>query len=289
MIKLIKRKHLDNIKYDYCIENSHQSRIYAFSWYLDIVADNWDVLVLNDYDAVMPLPWKRKFGLKYITQPYFCQQIGVFSLHELSKKDENNFIKKIPFSFIKIALALNAENHHFLNDISVNYLLDLNFEYAILKKNFSKGRKHAIQKGIKKKLALKFIDLDEIVALQKNNYTYSFPEDKLQKLYYATNERKIAKLLGIYDGDTFLGGGLFLRHKNRIIYLFSAFNALGRKMQASSFLLSYMIQQESLNNIILDFEGGNMPNIGKFYRSFGAHPESYTTIQCYNIELFFKT
>ncbi|MDP4600608.1 MAG: hypothetical protein NWS84_05650, partial [Polaribacter sp.] len=86
MILYLKRAALDVEKYDLCIENSIQSRIYAFSWYLDIVADHWDVLVLNDYEAVMPLPWKKKFGLKYITQPYFCQQLGIFSKEEISEE-----------------------------------------------------------------------------------------------------------------------------------------------------------------------------------------------------------
>ncbi len=62
MIKYVKRKNLDLVKYNDCIENSIQSRMYAFAWYLDIVADNWDVLVCNDYQAVMPIPWKRKYG-----------------------------------------------------------------------------------------------------------------------------------------------------------------------------------------------------------------------------------
>ncbi len=46
LIKYIQREHLDEEKYNDCIENSIQSNSYAFSWYLDIVCDNWDVLVL---------------------------------------------------------------------------------------------------------------------------------------------------------------------------------------------------------------------------------------------------
>ena len=66
MIHYVKREDLEVAKYNDCIENSIQSRIYAFSWYLDIVADNWDVLVLNDYEAVMPVPFRRKFGVNYV-------------------------------------------------------------------------------------------------------------------------------------------------------------------------------------------------------------------------------
>jgi hypothetical protein len=49
-------------KYDTCMAQSLNSRIYAFSWYLDAVADHWDVLVYGDYEAVMPLPWRQKMG-----------------------------------------------------------------------------------------------------------------------------------------------------------------------------------------------------------------------------------
>ncbi|WP_297814294.1 hypothetical protein [uncultured Polaribacter sp.] len=110
MIQYIKRKDLDILKYDACIENSVQSRIYGFSWYLDIVADHWDVLVLDDYEAVMPIPWKSKYGIKYIGQPYFCQQLGVFSKERLTKEIQEEIIKKIPKKFVKVSLNFNSDN-----------------------------------------------------------------------------------------------------------------------------------------------------------------------------------
>ena len=82
MIRCLKRNEIDVEKYNTCIKNAVQSNIYAFSWYLDIVTDNWAVLVLNDYEAVMPLPWKQKYFIKYVTQPLWTLQLGVFSLDE---------------------------------------------------------------------------------------------------------------------------------------------------------------------------------------------------------------
>ena len=79
MITYIKRKDLEVEKYDACIENALQSRVYAFSWYLDIVADNWDVLVLDDYKAVMPIAWKKKYFIKYVYPPLWLLELGVFS------------------------------------------------------------------------------------------------------------------------------------------------------------------------------------------------------------------
>ena len=80
MIYFVKRNQIDEEKYNNCIATSLQSRMYAYSWYLDIVADNWNVLVLDDYEAVMPLPFHKKFLISYISQPFFTQQLGVFSI-----------------------------------------------------------------------------------------------------------------------------------------------------------------------------------------------------------------
>ncbi len=98
MIHYVKREYLDIVKYNDCIENSIQSRIYAFSWYLDIVADNWDVLVLNDYEAVMPIFYNTKYGLKYSLQPYFCQQISIYSIEKINDLLIKKILKKFPKS-----------------------------------------------------------------------------------------------------------------------------------------------------------------------------------------------
>ena len=110
MIHHLSRKELDVEKYNACIANSVQSRIYAYSWYLDIVADNWDVLVLNDYEAVMPLPWRSKFCIKYIYPPCWTQQLGIFSDEVISENLTNRFINLIPKKFKKVTIQFNSGN-----------------------------------------------------------------------------------------------------------------------------------------------------------------------------------
>ena len=49
-------------------------------WYLDIVHENWDALMEDDYERVMPMPVITKnWRISYIFQPFFVQQLGVFS------------------------------------------------------------------------------------------------------------------------------------------------------------------------------------------------------------------
>ena len=79
MIQLIERENINIEKYDTCVEKSEQSRVFAYSWYLDIVSDNWCVLVFQDYEAVMPLPFRKKYGIKYVYPPFWLIELGVFS------------------------------------------------------------------------------------------------------------------------------------------------------------------------------------------------------------------
>ncbi|MCL7753582.1 hypothetical protein [Polaribacter sp. Z022] len=277
MIQYIKRKDLDIEKYNACIENSVQSRIYAFSWYLDIVADNWDVLVFGDYEAVMPIPWSKKYGVKYITQPFQCQQLGVFSLDNLSKETQRKFINKIPKKYLKVTLNFNSNNHFDDNMIeNKNYILKLNEPFIHQFKTFSKGRKHAVKVGEKKELILKETSILSLIKIQEEFYNYSgFSKVKLEKLSeYVLNNKK-GFVLGVFKDEVLLGGGFFLKSNNRITYLFSSFTNDGKKLQASSFLLNSIIKKYENSNFVLDFEGGNMPNIGSFYKSFGAEVETY--------------
>ena len=148
MIQYVKRQHLDVSKYDFCIENSSQSRIYAFSWYLDIVADHWDVLVLDDYEAVMPVPWKKKYGIKYVYPPFWLLELGVFSLDvNLNIQPFFDFLFS-EFRFVESRLNRDANQYQkesFLDkEIQV---LPLNLEYDFLIKNFRKDRRKDLVKA----------------------------------------------------------------------------------------------------------------------------------------------
>ena len=278
MILYLKRAALDVEKYDLGIENSIQSRIYAFSWYLDIVADHWDVLVLNDYDAVMPIPWKQKFGLKYVTQPYFCQQLGIFSKEEISEEIQRQFIRKIPLKFLKVSLALNSHNLLIGQQIKKNLSVKLNKNYESICKNYSKGRKHAIKVAEKNQLMVAETSIQSLIDIQKKFYQYEFSEEKLQKLSIQLLHQQKGAILGIFKDEVLLGGALFVFSTKRIVYLFSAFTELGRELQVASFLLNFMLTKNENSQLIFDFEGGNILNMGKFYRSFGAEEEIYALV-----------
>src|SRR4051794_38432314 len=75
---IIPSNEIDAGKWDNCIINSEENRIYAKHIYLQYMADNWSGLVMNDYAAVMLIVWKNKCGIRYGYDACFIQQLGLF-------------------------------------------------------------------------------------------------------------------------------------------------------------------------------------------------------------------
>ena len=59
-IRYLAHNDINRDQWDNCIRQAENGLIYGYSWYLDTTAGNWDGLVSGDYEAVMPLPLKKK-------------------------------------------------------------------------------------------------------------------------------------------------------------------------------------------------------------------------------------
>ena len=56
----LRNSEIDRTNWDNCIAQSANQLTYAHSWYLDVVSPQWEALVDENYDYVMPLPVKWK-------------------------------------------------------------------------------------------------------------------------------------------------------------------------------------------------------------------------------------
>lgn len=297
MIQYIKRKQLDLIKYDSCIENSLQSRVYAFSWYLDIVSDNWDVLVFGDYEAVMPVPWRKKAGIKYVYPPFWLLELGVFSLDETI--DYKLFFNFLFDKFKFIELRLNTENievtSSFLEDKQMQ-ILNIEEEYEAIFNHFRKDRKKDLRKAKNVYLIEKWKDeSNKLIQLFKDNVGKRTPfiveKDyaTLKKLIDTCIAKNVGEILSVYSKDSILvASGFFLKHKNKITILISSTDFNYRKNGENTFLIDRAIfkYQEKYN--LFHFGGSSMDSIAKYFLSFGAETKVYQQIKYNNLPFFVK-
>ena len=301
MIKYIKRKNLDVDKYNACIENSIQSRIYGFSWYLDIVAENWDVLVLDDYKAVMPIPWKKKYFIKYVYPPFWLLELGVFSLDD--KQEIQPFLNEL-FKVYKFAeIRLNTDNNianpeKYLLNKQVQ-ILPLDNNYKQIFNNYRKDRKKDFTKANKVDLIEKWNDSpDVLIRLFKNNVGKRTPNiidkdyDVLKKVIEVCIDKKVGEILSIYDESiNLVASGFFLKQNKTVTILVSSTDFKNRKNGANTFLIDRAIFRYSKHFNVFNFGGSSMESIAKYFLSFGSSTQKYSQIKYNNLPFllrFFK-
>lgn len=283
----IKQKDLDVSKYDTCIEGAINTQIYAFSWYLNCVADDWDVLVLGNYEIVMPIPFlklKRHLFAKKIYQPDFCQQLGVFSKSEISQEvfqlffDRFMSLRPKNYNFNSFDTINFLSNNHILSD-RVNYELNLLSTYENLYANYSSNLKRNIKKAKKETFSISDkVNVDAFISLKRANTNYKTVSKQYLKKERLLNElckRDLGKAYGVFSKEELVASIFIIHYQNKFISLTSATSELGKKQGAISFLFDQIIAEQANTTNIFDFEGSMIPGVARFFKSFGSEKVIY--------------
>jgi hypothetical protein len=296
MIKYLRHDEINFKRWDKCIDRAINSYVYAYSWYLNITAGEWDALVEDDYTRVFPLPFRQKYGVKYIYQPIFCQQLGLFSttLQAYSKLTE--FINAIPKHFRVMEINLNKyyniqQDKNYTLVQNVNLELDLASDYQKLRSKYSENLKRNLKKAASNQLNIvQTLKPEQLITLFKENKgselkVYS-DEDyfRLNRLMYMLIYKKKANLVGVISAENnLLAAALFLYDQYRHIFLFSGLSAEGKESGAMPFLIDQYIQKYSNSKMIFDFEGSNNLPLARFYAGFGALEYNYYGLRIYHL------
>ncbi len=286
MIRFIQHQDIDFIKWDLCIEQSHFSLVYAYSWYLNKVSPNWHALIVDDYEAVMPLTQNKKWGINYLYQPFFTQQLGVFSKSELSVESIQAFIDAIPSTYRYIALQFNESNSAITQLASVkkakNYILSLNKTYQKIYKSYGSQAKRNIKKAQKFGLTIEAIYAEKAISFYQQNKGHVTKGVKtkhyqlLSNLFDELNKQNKLLVKGVFEPNgKLVASAAFIVHKGRLIFILGNASHVGREMGAMHFLFDHIILQFADHAMLLDFEGSEIPGIARFFKSFGSSKTHY--------------
>jgi hypothetical protein len=303
MINYLKHNVIDKEKWDQCIDDSFNGMTYAKSWYLDLVAEQWEALVENDYERVFPLVYRKKYGIYYLYQPVFTQQLGIFSKTLLTEETVSHFINSIPKHFRFAEINLNTFNKVQKGKFKVfnwlNHELDLIKPYEFIFKQYSTNLKRNLKKAAKENLTFtESIKPDNIIKIFRENRGRDLTltdhdYNTLVRLAYSGIYKGVVKTYGVYTKKNELCAGvIFLQSKKKKIFLFSGLTELGKQLNAMPFLIDRFIQQNNQQHVTLDFEGSNDKNLARFYKSFGSKEITYPHLKINNfkfpINLMFK-
>lgn len=294
MIKYVNHADIDKVKWDGSIDNALNGLIYGYSYYLDIMSKNWDALVMNDYEAVMPLTWNEKWGISYLRQPVFTQQLGIFAPAFVESDMTNAFMKKVmkQFSFAEINLNYANRCNH-ATAMRYNNILLLDRSFNDIEKSF----KPDFVKKIKNNDLIyeNGENVEQVISLFIKNYSnriHVSTEDyqNLLRLYLLLNKKEQLLIRKVSSrGGEQLSIAIFLRDSRRIYYVLSVTLPEGRKKQSNYFLLYHVIREYSNQNLIFDFEGSDIPSIQLFFKKFGGVEQPFPFVRINRLPFFART
>ncbi|MBC7509396.1 MAG: GNAT family N-acetyltransferase [Ferruginibacter sp.] len=291
-IHFIPYKQIDKLKWNACIDSADNGLIYGYSIYLDAMAKHWDALVLNDYEALMPLTWNKKFGIAYLYQPPFMQQLGIFGKGILNEDTKKLFVEKAQqrFRFAEIFGNFNDGVEQ------PNFILPLSQPYAFIKNGYKndlrKNLKHAATFSISYQTT---DDFAVAIELYKSQYVWRIPHvkeldyqqfSKLCATAKSTDNLLIRKVVD--DKQNILAIALLFKDKKRLYNVLSVVTTEGRRCEANHYLFDKLIEEFSGRPMLLDFEGSSIDGIASFYQKFGAVNEPYFLLRYNHLPWPFK-
>lgn len=299
-ISYLTYQQINKPKWDACIDNADNGLIYAYSFYLDAMSKQWDALVMSagsGYAAVMPLTWNKKYSIHYLYQPPFTACLGIFG-KSITAETVNEFLKAIPSKFKYWDIYFNPGNLFKVKDFTLyermNYVLNLNNDYDTLYNAYRDNIKRNIKKSEQYGLSInKNIPISYVISLAKeqtNNALAKTDEfanfEKLYELLYSDHK---AITYGVETNEgRLIASAAFFFSNSRAYYILVGNDPDGKTLGASHALINAFIKDHAGQDILLDFEGSDIPSLAFFYSSFGAEEEKYSAIRLNKLPAYLK-
>jgi hypothetical protein len=257
------RNELDTVRYDKCIEFSVNGSLFAYSWYLDIVAPNWDVIVDEHYKCVMPLPYIIRKHKKQLIHPNFIPHLGIISNYLLVPSLISLFYNELLTRFDEISLILNKMNNIFdendTNILSAEYWeKDLTTAYNQHNNNYLNTQYEQINfrntNNYKFNIELEFSQLLHFWAVEPFQSSHYYNENDveiLKQLVKELNARNLIKVLGININDQLSSISVWVWSNMKIFLLMQLASKESIENNLPLINLDYFIQEHSQKTITL--------------------------------------
>jgi hypothetical protein len=296
-IQYFQQPEIDKSKWDSCIEQATNGLVYAYSFYLDAMSKNWDALVLNDYEAVMPLTWNKKYGIYYLYQPFLTAQSGVFG-NTINAALLEQFLKAIPQKFQYWDICLNQGNVFPIANFPLfqrnNFILDLNKPYTELynayNENIRRNVKKAEQTGCIIQKDFHIENVIELASEQMKQFAHNSEDglERFKKLFPLLHQKGMATTYGVFLNQQLMASCVILYSHRRIFYVLVGNHPDGKTIGASHAVIDAIIKDHAGKNLLLDFEGSDIPSLAFFYSSFGSLEEKYAAIRLNRLPFYLK-
>ena len=298
------REEIDDIRWDQVVKADSRSVPYGLTEILDARCVEWGGMVLGNYEAVFPLPFKKRWGLLYSRMPFGLQQLGIFGPDVLkSWIHVEAVLKCLPKRLIWLDIHLH-EGIEDAVDPSAKWkwlglfqfekwhkrrtaVLEIAKTYEEVHRNYSGQTAKNVKKATSQAFTWFEHDSPEVLIRtfrenQMKKYTgiSAMFLDAVSGQMNALVSKRRGVVHTVYGpGNQLYAGAFWWFQGDRMILYFSAITDEGRTHQAMSYLINEALIQASGTWRRLDFEGSQEEGLHHFYLGWGAETLPYLRLQ----------
>ncbi|MFM7682518.1 MAG: hypothetical protein ACKO7P_07205 [Bacteroidota bacterium] len=285
-IRLIPRNKISEEKWQ-LLEQNAKYPIFSSIWYLDTVSPEWQAFVLNDYELVLPILFKKKLGIKYALHPLLIRSFEILGQSNAKKSE-----------FLKLILAqldFYSVNLKDLSDSNLNevYIENRSFQFLSFEENlaktianFSENTRRKIKQFDNSNAKIEEISdvnqLSELFKQEKGSQFGNFNRDtyqKLDNLVELSRKLNIGYLFAAKTENEILALGFFILYNNHLLYIKGVVTENGKKLGAMQAIFNFAISKFHDQTKGLDFGGSNEVGLANFNKRFGAEDRNYVVLK----------
>ncbi len=290
--------------WDELIANAPNGLPYAYSWYLDIVTSGrWRGLFDQETRTAMPIPYgslsfsfrqmlkRRKWSRRWVVQPLFCQQLGLFGKQFTDEELFHDFFKDFMSGVRYVdSYCLNEANKKLPLAVALyrmkirersNYVLPLRKTYKGLVKDYSKSHRRALEKSKDLIFEEDVLPLADFLAQHRRSVGRRAGLSlraylRWEKLIQAVRDRGLGRLLSVRTASGEVAAAAFiLQSHGRLIYQGGYAVAEKKALNPMHALFDVLIRRHAGSRLLLDFGGSDIPARAEFFGSFGGEERKY--------------
>jgi hypothetical protein len=281
-IQFLPNKDISYQRWNNCIQKSYNGNVFGYTWYLNILDDDWYGIVDEEYKSVMPVFARKKYKRLIGYTPELGSQFGIYSQRILSTEKTNEFIDLLNRKLAGYHIHLNKFNTVRRTDIQVKHVpvfeLDLIKAYKKTFYSYDFDTRKKIQQAGKHKISVinglrpsEFINFLYQEEKSLNIEAETVRVARLRLLISTALRYRMGQMIGAYTRENTLCAVAFLVWgRNKVHLKFLAANQIGMDEYAVYLLLDEYIKGKSEKNLILSMEPGAFINYPEIFKTFGT-------------------
>lgn len=283
MIEHLTHDQVDKAAWDARCRASSNAHWYGLSSTLDAVAPGWNALVDPGTGGQMPLIWRRKWGVRYLYQPFMLQHVGPWTGPD--HQGAERFLAAVPNSYRFADIRIDATDppsaSTFRFERRTNHELLMDRSLERLRAGYSTNHRRSVRKAEKQGISPLEAGAAEVEGFLAGSAQFKAwgITDPQREAMHRVLERTAMDGSGfgrvVRSGGAIVAAAWFVRSCGRVIFLKGLADPRGREVHAMHALIDRVISECAGSGLILDLAGGQEADLARFYSGFGAVPRLY--------------